>query len=388
MILFENIQINKESSEPLFWQIMQQLRCIIEEQYPDTPCKMPSARKLSSYLKVDRSTVERAYFELKKAGLLVQSSPKILYSVKLDKQKYVKSPLCIGVILPDKMINMDNAYFQFVVEYLKGICDSSTQNNISLAMLQLPEVNSASAECAEFIKNVKHNYIGIIHLGEREIKLDSPLHKLMRCKEVSQVIISAETEYSNILQIVPNELCGAKKIADKCRNLALHNFGMVMPFDGIKPKLGNLYFSYTSLKRGEVLRDFFIKNNFSTNENYHIFNFTNYEELFVLFKEKATKNLLPDVYFCYNDTIANWLLEACKQLNIQVPEDLSIVGFDGINNLQQPNLTTIKLPFYEIGVKAVEVLVKQFYSKTKTSQREIKIDTDLVIVKTIGKKSI
>ena len=52
MISFEKIQLNRKSREPLFLQIIQQVHCIIEEKFPNTPCKMPSARKLAEMLKV------------------------------------------------------------------------------------------------------------------------------------------------------------------------------------------------------------------------------------------------------------------------------------------------------------------------------------------------
>jgi LacI family transcriptional regulator len=388
MIFFEKIQLNRESSEPLFMQIMQQITAIIEEHYPNTPCKMPSARKLAAALKVDRSTIERAYSQLIKAGFLTQSSPRIIHSVKLDKHHYLKSPPSIGIILPDKMVNLNNDDIQFIMEYFKGICDASTQNNVSLAMLQLPEFSSNLIEKEKFVKNINRNYIGIIHLGEREIKLDSPLHKLMCCNTLPQVVISAETSYSNIYQIIPNEYSGAKKLAAKCKSLRLKNFAMVMPFTGIKPKHSNMYFSYTSFMRGKKLHDFFLKENFYCNEQHHIFNFTTFEELFNNFQEKVSLNCLADIYFCYNDSVADWLLEACKKLNISVPGKLSIVGFDGLVNFQNNNLTTIKLPFYEIGAKAVEVLVNQFNNENTPPKKAITIDTDFIIGKTIGKKSI
>ena len=388
MISFEKIQLNRKSREPLFLQIIQQVHCIIEEEFPNTPCKMPSARKLSEILKVDRSTVERAYSELKQAGFLVQSSPRILHSVKLDKKSYLKSPPSIGIILPDKMVNLSNDDTLFIMEYFKGICDASTQHNVSLAMIQLPEFSSNSIEKEKFIKHINRNFIGVIHLGEREIKLDSPLHKLICCQTLQQVIISAETKYQNIIQILPNELSGAKKLANKCKTLRLKNFALVIPFNGIKPKDNNMYFSYSSFMRGKKLHDFFLKENFCCNEQHHIFNFTTYEELLNNFQEKVSQNLLPDIYFCYNDSVANWLLEACQKLNISVPGKLSIVGFDGLINFQNNKLTTIKLPFYELGYKAVEVLVKQFNNENTPFEKAITIDTDFIIGKTIGKKSI
>lgn len=79
---------------------------------------------------------------------------------------------------------------------------------------------------------------------------------------------------------------------------------------------------------------------------------------------EATKRLLsvhPEVdgIFAANDTMAIGAMKAVK-LNKQVPQDIAIVGFDGImlSKTTMPELTTIVQPIYTIGEKAVKMLVK------------------------------
>jgi DNA-binding LacI/PurR family transcriptional regulator len=64
--------------------------------------------------------------------------------------------------------------------------------------------------------------------------------------------------------------------------------------------------------------------------------------------------------FCYNDMHAVGALLACRQLSIAVPEQLSIVGFDGVELAQYvtPPLTTIHQPKLRLGQLAVEMLFK------------------------------
>ena len=54
----------------------------------------------------------------------------------------------------------------------------------------------------------------------------------------------------------------------------------------------------------------------------------------------------PDAVFCTNDAIALHLLEAARCLNIRVPDELAVVGFDNIPQSAWPSfqLTTIDLP--------------------------------------------
>lgn len=59
------------------------------------------------------------------------------------------------------------------------------------------------------------------------------------------------------------------------------------------------------------------------------------------------------------DLAAYSLLEMCDQLGLRVPEDLAIVGFDGVPLSVKPmrSLTTIRAPWAEVAAKAVELLL-------------------------------
>jgi DNA-binding LacI/PurR family transcriptional regulator len=63
--------------------------------------------------------------------------------------------------------------------------------------------------------------------------------------------------------------------------------------------------------------------------------------------------------FCYNDTTAIGLLAACHQRGIAVPGDLSIIGFDNIDMAAYtlPQLTTIHQPRFELGRKAMHMML-------------------------------
>ncbi|MCR8645138.1 LacI family transcriptional regulator [Paenibacillus sp. N1-5-1-14] len=79
---------------------------------------------------------------------------------------------------------------------------------------------------------------------------------------------------------------------------------------------------------------------------------------------EATLDLLkrhPEVdgIFAANDIMAIGAIKVAHQLGIKIPEQLSIVGFDGIalTNVLTPELTTIAQPIYELGETAMNMLV-------------------------------
>ena len=67
----------------------------------------------------------------------------------------------------------------------------------------------------------------------------------------------------------------------------------------------------------------------------------------------------PTAAACWADQSAYALLEACERLGLRVPEDLAVVGFDGIPTRIRParRLTTIRAPWGEVTVRAVELLL-------------------------------
>jgi LacI family transcriptional regulator len=67
----------------------------------------------------------------------------------------------------------------------------------------------------------------------------------------------------------------------------------------------------------------------------------------------------PTAIFCANDELAIGALEAVKELGLRVPEDVSLVGYDDRQEAihKRPPLTTVALPFYEMGKLALTLLL-------------------------------
>lgn len=66
-----------------------------------------------------------------------------------------------------------------------------------------------------------------------------------------------------------------------------------------------------------------------------------------------------DGAFCTNDDIAVGIMLAAQQRNIQVPNQLSVVGNNAldIGKVMTPMLTSIDSPRYEIGIKSAELII-------------------------------
>ena len=74
--------------------------------------------------------------------------------------------------------------------------------------------------------------------------------------------------------------------------------------------------------------------------------------------------------FCYNDITAIGLLSACYKRGLAVPGDLSVVGFDDIDiaAYTMPPLTTIRQPRFELGQRAMHMMLDLLDGKQPENQ--------------------
>ncbi len=76
-----------------------------------------------------------------------------------------------------------------------------------------------------------------------------------------------------------------------------------------------------------------------------------------LTQKLISKGELPTAIWCASDLMAVGVIEALKENNIRVPEDVSVMGHDNLffTGLNFISLTTISMPKADIGKKAVEM---------------------------------
>lgn len=74
----------------------------------------------------------------------------------------------------------------------------------------------------------------------------------------------------------------------------------------------------------------------------------------------------PTAFFCTADRIAVKLIGTLHELNLRVPEDISVVGFDDlpIARLSHPPLTTLGQDIADKAARTVEMLVRHIKDKT------------------------
>lgn len=97
------------------------------------------------------------------------------------------------------------------------------------------------------------------------------------------------------------------------------------------------------------------------------------EAAFKLLKRTAR----PTAIICGNDAVAMQVYSVAAELGLSIPQDLSLIGFDDLKLISEtlyPKLTTVALPYFDIGRLAVEMIS----NKSKAGHQKTLVTCPLV----------
>ena len=92
------------------------------------------------------------------------------------------------------------------------------------------------------------------------------------------------------------------------------------------------------------------------------------------------KEWRPTAFCCTTDRLAGIVIAELKNHGVSVPESISVTGMndDGSAGIYAASLTTMRLPYTDIGHRAIALLQEQIGKTTLQATREI-ISTELVV---------
>jgi len=98
---------------------------------------------------------------------------------------------------------------------------------------------------------------------------------------------------------------------------------------------------------------------------------------------------LPSAFLCMNDIISYGVMKALRDFNYQIPDDVSIAGFDDLpsSSFSEPPLTSIRVSTQKIGERALQKLseriISQRFGLSVQETENILISGKLVIRKSV-----
>ncbi len=332
--------------------------------------KKPSSIDVAKKAGVSRTTVSFVLNNIHGKSIPEETRQKVLKAVSELNYKANQGArdlvmtryYSIGLFVSHTQSLCSDAY---IIRLIEGMTPVLNKNRIQL-VLQPFKLNER-----DYLKIIeKENFDGVIMLNVHDD--NKGLDEIV--KSGCPVVVIGTISDKDIPQVDIDNLKASIEVVNYLIGLGHKNIGMILhaslAFHASKVRFEGYKFALE--KAGIKIRDQWVKvGNFSEESGYKAM-----QEI-LMQKER------PTAIFSGNDIIAYGAIQAIKDANLRIPEDISIVGFDDdyLSRYLNPPLTTVTLPVVGLGSEAVGAIINLIKKKKKKRENNILLPTHLTIRK-------
>lgn len=301
---------------------------------------------------VKKEKEERVLEAMEKLGFHYNLTAKALRTQKSND---------IGLILP----NILNPYYP---EVARGIEDIAQRKGFSVFLCNTDRSEEKEREYIKSLlaKNVRGLVIIKHQLPEQELQ--------QLCGDVPFVLVDedpAKGDAGNILYINNSDYEGIQSGVEYLKSNGHTRIGFIYGLND----------SYSSICRYQGFVDYCKKYEIEIQDHYIANGNYTMQGGYLAAEKMLECTRRPTAILAANDLMAIGAMKAIQAKGLDVPEDISVMGYDDISfaNIVTPALTTIHQPTYDLGIKSVEFLLD--HEQNKAAERSIKLAGHKVIVR-------
>lgn len=269
----------------------------------------------------------------------------------------------VGVIVP----SITNLFFPTVVKAIENILRKDGYS------IYLCNTDNIDEEEIRYVNSLLSRQVdGIIVIDPQTSNMKNGFYEKLQ-KDIPLVCINGYNRGISCNFVLNDEETGAVEAVEYIIKLGHKHIALVR---------GENSYSY-DLKEN-AYKDVMEKYGYKDNEQVINIGPGNNDETMDITMNKI-KNVLenlnhPTAFFACNDLMALGIVNACKRVGLDVPTDISVVGFDNtvISTLVEPKLTTVDQNMYALGENAANMLLKNIGNKNDNTQK-IVLNTKLII---------
>jgi DNA-binding LacI/PurR family transcriptional regulator len=233
------------------------------------------------------------------------------------------------------------------IERLRGIELSLAESKYDLNIYNVETVKRRDDCMREIPRPERADGVLIISLAPR----DSDAPYLLRADVPIVLVDSAHPSLSMLNRVVTDDVNGGRIATQHLIDLGHHRIGFV------SDPLDNPFNFISSRDRFEGYRQALEAAGIPFRSEYHGQGEHGRYEAYCRAKEMLSLPERPTAIFAASDTQAMGVLEAAQEAGLQVPGDLSVIGYDDIEIAEYLGLTTIRQMLFESGRRGVELLL-------------------------------
>lgn len=337
-----------------YQEIAQKVRAYILDQKLTLGHRLPSEREFAEMFSVSRPTVNKALTCMISEGQLRREGYKLYVSCPPIGQAKPKS---IGVLCPHPLLRKQRVSHN-LVEAAHDVCDVNRIRFVPMlsidASQQLEQLRSIMDTAPDGIVIWPHPHFDY-----------HPLFREVKARSIPLVLNNSFWEEADFVGV--DNFSGIRQIAEHLSSLGHKEVAYVtrrvQNWD-LEERLES--FEYNAEKL------------FTKRSKNRIFELESDEEnaLPQLLDRLLTEEVGLTAICCSHDAVALEVIRHCLANGIDVPEQLSVAGFDGIESGETSirPLTTVAQDFYQLGVLAVDLLIRRIQMlQFKQSFRHLRV---------------
>jgi DNA-binding LacI/PurR family transcriptional regulator len=318
---------------------------------------MTVSRVINNRSNVDDTTRKKVLKAVREMGY---------YPNILGRGLNINRTFSIGVIIPFTAQIFGTAYY---IDVLKGIEKACADNSYEIVL------------CPKISENEKQDYLklflerkadGVLIIAP---EIDDPQVRLIDEKNVPCVVVDGRQQGKNIVFIDGDNVKGAVLATSHLISMGHRRIGFIKGWDFVRNGADRLNGYKTCLKEHGIAisEELIVAGDFTQQSGY---------EGMMKLLGLAER---PSALFAGNDLMALGAMKAIQEKGLEIPKDISIVGYDNIQAAQfsVPPLTTVRQFSSDMGYVAADLLIKRINDKKCRTESRI-FDVELVVRRSVA----
>ncbi|MFB6466380.1 LacI family DNA-binding transcriptional regulator [Cytobacillus sp. Hz8] len=227
----------------------------------------------------------------------------------------------------------------------------------------------------DFSSIYKRRFNGIVLMSQSEV--DNAFINHVRDQNIPLVVLNREVEGQSIVNILSHDREGSCHAVNYLIKKGHNDIAIIEGAKGFK----------SSLERKQGYLQALIKHHIPIRNEYMVKG--NYD---MISGHKAMEELLslknpPSAVFCSNEDMAVGAINAIFAKGLNVPKDISIIGFDDIasSRYTNPSITTVKKNIEKISQIGAEKILKMVENQ-EVMEEKIFVETKLIFRKSVSER--
>jgi LacI family transcriptional regulator len=316
-----------------------------------------SVRKLAEFADVSLVTAQRIMTMLKEDGVISLENGSHIIS-RLPATDNSKSQRAIRNLIGMLVTNIENPFFAALAREME---EAAREASMQLMIASSNYDVTREAQALEMFN--KAGVAGIISCP----CIDKNVHKLYSNLEIPFVFMGRKLKEIKSDSVLVDNFNATKLVADHFISGGYENFGY-FGLEQLENDQRLNGFNYELEKNGYRLPE---ENILKTND----LSYANITDEITGFLKNIPK---PAAIFCFHDLLALLLSKACASMNLSVPDDIAIAGFDNLpfTSKTTPTLTTVGYPLRTMARLALNRLLEKIKQGSTMSGEMVNLSVE------------